>query len=451
MNVYGENASERDIIAYGSDISGNIVQSKDPDVIQTQAYSNGVRSAVVGSNSTTLQNRMALDFLFSRQLKYLFQKGVPEWKETETYYIGSFVSDGSGRLFASIVDENIGHETTDEEYWASFPTPEDLRILDEKIRSKGHQIGEVFYSQSGLAKDNPGALPLFTGETIASANTIYPEFYAWVENHTELQCTAEEYETALTTYGECPKYVISNGTLRLPKLVNYVKMANTAEGITQTEAGLPNITGLAQPLPTQSNGTVSGAFYATASSGNGGLEDWTTQRTLHFDASRANNIYGNSDTVTPTHTTLYPWICAYNEVIPESFADATQFIDALSGKADSNLANVTEEGKSTVVNWIMPDYENGIELGRIASGTFTQVVKDSFVVCWGNHSNIEDWWCYVSPDNGVTKYVVGRRYDDYKGYTQDTTFSFLIPAGWYFSATAGNGYEARIYPIKGAK
>ena len=64
-------------------------------------------------------------------------------------------------------------------------------------------IGEVYFSQSALATDNSGALPLFTGETIASANTIYPEFYNWVLAHTGLQCTAAEYEAALSTYGEC--------------------------------------------------------------------------------------------------------------------------------------------------------------------------------------------------------------------------------------------------------
>ena len=73
-------------------------------------------------------------------------------------------------------------------------------------------IGEVYFSQSALATDNSGALPLFTGETITSANTIYPEFYNWVSAHTELQCTSEEYESALTTYGECPKYVVINST-----------------------------------------------------------------------------------------------------------------------------------------------------------------------------------------------------------------------------------------------
>ena len=102
-------------------------------------------------------------------------------------------------------------------------------------------IGEVYYSQSSLATDNSGALPLWTGESVATA--MYPSLTEWVTKHTELQCTAEEYERALTTYGECPKYVLSTDSLRLPRLANYIKMANGIDGITQKEAGLPNITG----------------------------------------------------------------------------------------------------------------------------------------------------------------------------------------------------------------
>ena len=111
-------------------------------------------------------------------------------------------------------------------------------------------IGEVYFSQSALATDNSGALPLFTGETIASANTIYPEFYNWVLAHTELQCTSAEYESALSTYGECAKYVIGSGSLRLPLIRNYIKAANTTEGIKNIEAGLPNITGYLASIDT---------------------------------------------------------------------------------------------------------------------------------------------------------------------------------------------------------
>ncbi len=127
MEVYGENAATRDIIAYGSDIAGNIVETKDPDVIQTEAYKTGVRSAVVGNNSTTLQNRQALDFLFSRQLKYLYQHGIAEWGATETYFVNSLAVGSDGTIHVSLTDNNKGNDpVTDTTNWKAFPTPSQL-------------------------------------------------------------------------------------------------------------------------------------------------------------------------------------------------------------------------------------------------------------------------------------------------------------------------------------
>ena len=205
-------------------------------------------------------------------------------------------------------------------------------------------IGEVYFSQSALATDNSGALPLFTGETITSANTIYPEFYNWVLAHTELQCTSAEYESALSTYGECAKYVIGSGSLRLPKLSNYIKAANPSEGIKNIEAGLPNITGYASPRKDgyDGGGLAGGAFWLTsdtASVGHPATESGPGTR-INFDASRSSAIYGKSSTVTPASTTLYPWVVAYTAAIPASMAQAAEFQQGLSGKADTNLGNV---------------------------------------------------------------------------------------------------------------
>lgn len=344
MEIYGENAATRDIIAYGSDIAGNIVETKDPDVIQTEAYKTGVRSAVVGNNSTTLQNRQAIDFLFSRQLKYLFQKGIPEWKDTETYYNGSFVSDGNGKIYCSKVDDNIGNDLEDKTKWKEF-TP----------GGGGLPIGAVYYSEFSTATQNPGALPLFTGETISNAEAIYPEFYAAILADTGLQCTSEEYESALSTYGECPKYVIGGGSIRLPKLSNYIKAANTAEGITQKEAGLPNITG-----DFNAGGVwtryASGAFNVPTAEvgGDGPAGNGSTQTRYTFDASRSSAIYGKSATVTPAHTTLYPWVVAYAAAIPASTAQAAEFQQGLSGKADTNLGNVPAN-----IDYVVESYDDG--------------------------------------------------------------------------------------------
>ena len=69
-------------------------------------------------------------------------------------------------------------------------------------------IGDVKWSYSKLATDNPGRLPLFTGETIASANTIYPDFYNWLIEHPELLIDIETYNQNISNFGESAKYII---------------------------------------------------------------------------------------------------------------------------------------------------------------------------------------------------------------------------------------------------
>ena len=268
-------------------------------------------------------------------------------------------------------------------------------------------IGEVYFSQSALATDNSGALPLFTGETIASANTIYPEFYNWVTSHTELQCTSAEYESSLTTYGECAKYVIGGGSLRLPLIRNYIKAANTAEGIKNIEAGLPNITGYASPRKDGYDGVglAGGAFWLTsdtASVGHLATESGPGTR-INFDASRSSAVYGKSSTVTPASTTLYPWVVAYTAAIPASTAQAAEFQQGLSGKADTNLGNTTpaKSFKEMSVGWGMPDYSavvtctspftapsNGF-ISYNNAGTANCTVNGNTVYLGGNDDNNE--------------------------------------------------------------
>ncbi|MBR4356227.1 MAG: hypothetical protein IKP96_06680 [Elusimicrobiaceae bacterium] len=231
----------------------------------------------------------------------------------------------------------------------------------------GKLIGEIYLSQSSFAQDNPGALPLFTGETISNADQVYPEFYAWVADHTGLQISAADYETALTTYGECPKYVIdtTNKTIRLPKLVNYLKMANTTDGISQAGAGLPNITGdwNGYKVGFYSAGGVSasGALKMTQGSQAGSAANTQGSNIkLEIDASESSPVYGNSNTVTPAHTTLFPWVCAYNAAVPASTAQAAQFQAALSSKADTDLGNCTKP-------YVTETYVNGESWYRIWS------------------------------------------------------------------------------------
>ena len=274
-------------------------------------------------------------------------------------------------------------------------------------------IGEVYFSQSALATDNSGALPLFTGETIASANTIYPEFYNWVLAHTELQCTAAEYESALTTYGECAKYVIGSGSLRLPLIKNYIKAANPSEGIKNIEAGLPNIEGEFKDDHTilkKDNSANSGAIKSVYSQNAGQYGSSTASSEwgygFVFDASNSNPIYGKSSTVTPASTTLYPWVVAYASAIPASTAQAAEFQQGLSGKADTNLGNLSTAGKDLASGLGMPS-SRYINLTLGASGsTYTAPANGWFfvrkvstgiqVIYLTNHTNGMTLSCYSS-------------------------------------------------------
>ena len=304
-------------------------------------------------------------------------------------------------------------------------------------------IGEVYFSQSGLASDNPGALPGWTGEYYENGKTLFPDLYNFVKAHSELQVTKAQYDSAIATYGECPKYVVDeNGgggtgtaykitwaepsavtsivktqtpqvgdivykitdfsdepydlssatqytieavaysssgslssitinsaamsvrklrtvsvtglpttagtSLRLPKLANYIKMANSAEGITQSKAGLPEIrsfvnTAAGNPsyfsnLPSYARAIPNTAGYSLMTGST--ISSATNLAYVENYASLDDSIYGSSGTVTPAHTTLYPWIVSFTAAVPASTAQAAEFTGALSGKANTDLSNV---------------------------------------------------------------------------------------------------------------
>lgn len=289
-------------------------------------------------------------------------------------------------------------------------------------------IGEVYFSQSSLATDNSGALPLFTGETIASANTIYPDFYKWVLAHTELQCTSAEYESALSTYGECPKYVVSSGSLRLPKLSNYIKVANTAEGITQKEAGLPNITGeigsFVAPYPMK--GAFTSAFSANTGQGGSGQV-----RKAIMDASRSSPVYGKSDTVTPAHTTLYPWVVAYTAAIPASEAQAAEFQQGLTGKADTNLGNVASN-----LDYVVESYYG-------EDGNWYRVYKSGWVE-QGGYMNTGGVVTFLKPFASDTNYTIvfgNNTLTNYSGTIPLNQMGFKARSATGFTATADANHQ----------
>ena len=121
QKIFGDNVVATDNIAqFGSLKAGTPLFSKDPAVIQAlNAYLEGWKSAVVNNNAPALQDSNALNYLWSYQLAYLFQQGIPEWNSGTEYHLGSFVQDG-GVIYKSIQNTNENHAVTDVAWWQPF-------------------------------------------------------------------------------------------------------------------------------------------------------------------------------------------------------------------------------------------------------------------------------------------------------------------------------------------
>ncbi len=142
---------------FGSLQANDPVHSQDPDIIQSRtAYSNGWNDATYSAEKLPpLEEFQALQYLFSRQIAYLMQDGIPEWDTNTTYYKGALVkaiqSDGSFILYASLIDNNQGNLVTDTTKWVITNTSTNFHQGIPNWRA------DVIYSKGDWVKSQSGS------------------------------------------------------------------------------------------------------------------------------------------------------------------------------------------------------------------------------------------------------------------------------------------------------
>ena len=131
------------------------------------------------------------------------------------------------------------------------------------------------------------------GATVKASE--YPRLLAWVQE-SNMTVTAEQYQT------NCSKYVYdaAQDRLTLPNMTGRVLQGG--EQVRSIEAGLPNITGAIEGVDID-DGTLFRPVM-TNNKGAGRNMGQGNNVTHSFDASRANPIYGASDTVQPPALSL---------------------------------------------------------------------------------------------------------------------------------------------------
>lgn len=123
QKIFAVNSASDQTTAFGS-IKANSpeapVYTKDPDAIQTTAYTNGWGDATQDDYAPYRQDMNSLQFLITRQLAYLFQAGIPEYDASTEYYANSSYCLYGGIIYKCIQDCVNKTPSNEPTYWTGY-------------------------------------------------------------------------------------------------------------------------------------------------------------------------------------------------------------------------------------------------------------------------------------------------------------------------------------------
>lgn len=135
------------IVAFGSLAAGSPSFSSDVSALQTSAWDYGWSNAVVGTQQPALEDDNAINYVFSKQLAYLFQAGIPEWDASTVYYQGDACRVGMD-IFFSKTDGNTGNNVANETHWNAIWAVIKPSIIDDSTVPRAW----VHFDQNGVIK-----------------------------------------------------------------------------------------------------------------------------------------------------------------------------------------------------------------------------------------------------------------------------------------------------------
>lgn len=200
---------------------------------------------------------------------------------------------------------------------------------------------------------------LLDGKTLSRAGT-YEAFCNKVVSEVQagnwFACSEDEYNSDISTYGQCGKFVVSNDYVRIPTITRFIGATITLSEIGRTYK---------ESLP-QHTHTVSMSYGHQGSSSTvavkGDQDNDSILGTKSFVSGGANNsLYQNGAKVQPDHT-KYPYymVISTEGQTAEVGVDINKVYEDLNLKANSNLSNV-----SANIDYVVETYSNGTEWYRV--------------------------------------------------------------------------------------
>lgn len=274
----------------------------------------------------------------------------------------------------------------------------------KEVAENVKQLGEIYFSLSNLTKYNPGAILINAPKTLTKAAADYSNLVQFVQDNPSINKTLAEWQSYYEANGQCPYFALTEDgagdyNLRLPVVKEYIKAVNPDDGAPAIKAALAGLPNHLHAFG-RNSGDNSGSFVGTSedknynfgsekiirswngSGGGGGPQQASdpyqgnmVTTLAQTDNSNEDGVYGASDTVTPAHITLYPWLYVFynntnpgNQPIPEELLPATS--ERLGGVKVGTGLNITEDGTLSAAGGSASGDTPAVDLGQVTSASF---------------------------------------------------------------------------------
>lgn len=300
-----------------------------------------------------------------------------------------------------------------------------FEYADSTVKSSFGNIGDIEYTSR---TDVPNGGAWCDGALYTKAQ--FPDVYQMLVDGKLKSTTVSEFDSKVSTNGSCGFFGLdtANERFKVPMLKDVYIKAGQAPSMFGAES-LPNVKGEVGTIGDYNNtAKVTGAFKRDGNvhAVDGGNMVWCYNAT--FDASYSSSTYKNGAKVQPDHVVYRAYVVLYNSAVEASAAQAQEFMTALSGKANTDLSNVSRNIDYIVESKVNSDgswyrkYKSGwLEqggIGLIVSADGTQTV--TLIKPFKDTEYIVNWLC----QDGFVLYSAGTR-----GISNKTTTSFVACNG----------------------
>lgn len=304
---------------------------------------------------------------------------------------------------------------------------------DSTVKSSFGNIGDIKYTSR---TDVPNGGAWCDGALYTKAQ--FPDVYQMLVDGKLQSTTVSAFDSIVSANGSCGFFGLdtTNERFKVPLLKDVYLKARQAPLMFGGES-LPNIkgamenSGAIRSRAPQNGNKFSGAFYRKLTQNNsisGSTGNVDECYALGFDASRSSSTYRNNTKVNPDHVAYRAYVVLYAAAVEASVAQAQEFMTTLSGKANTDLSNVSrnidyivESKVNSNGSWYRKYKSGWLEQGGIgltvsADGTKTVTLIKPFK----DTKYIVNWLC----QNGYAIISQGTR-----GISNKTTTSFVACNG----------------------